>query len=227
MPSGPWVPGKQPKNSRNSESTFSPSHSQKRARGSKGHDSQVFVLEYCKGDFWRKKGCPMEDATFFLTVGSFLLTAELFLLVVDNFSFITYNWSFFHLHSTFFTCNWSFFTYNGKVLLISALRDCKQRSLTVSKEAPAVSKKAPTVSKKNFPPLSKNASPLFGPWAKDRRQGDERGTVRGSKWAWLHGRVALSKGEGPPELPSRPWQKEQTDRLARITDLGSGRSAFP
>ena len=58
-----------------------------------------------------------------------------FLLAVDNFSFSTYSW-------TFFACRWSFFAYSGKVLLIRALRDCKQRSLTVSKKAPTVSKKA-------------------------------------------------------------------------------------
>ena len=39
--------------------------------------------------------------------------------------------------------------------LTRALRDCKQRSLTVSKKAPTVSKEAPTVSKK-APPFFKN-----------------------------------------------------------------------
>ena len=34
------------------------------------------------------------------------------------------------------------FAYNGKVSLIRALRDCKQRSLTVSKKAPGLSEKA-------------------------------------------------------------------------------------
>ena len=51
-----------------------------------------------------------------------------FLLTVDNFSFFTYSWN--------------FLAYSGKVRLIKALRDCKQRSLTVSKKAPTVSKKA-------------------------------------------------------------------------------------
>ena len=37
----------------------------------------------------------------------------------------------------------AFFAYSGKVRLIRALRDCKQRSLTVSKKAPTVSKKLP------------------------------------------------------------------------------------
>ena len=69
-----------------------------------------------------------------------------FLLTVDNFSFFTYSWSFFAYSFSFFTYSWSFFAYSGKVLLIRALRDCKQRSL-------GVSKKAPTLSKKSFPPF--------------------------------------------------------------------------
>ena len=60
------------------------------------------------------------------------------MLTVDNFSFFTYNLSFFAYNFSFFTYSWS-----GKVLLIRALRDCKQRSLTVSKKAPTVSKKLP------------------------------------------------------------------------------------
>ena len=67
---------------------------------------------------------------------------EFFHLTADNFSFFTYNWSFFAYSFSFFTYSWSFFAYSGKVHLIRALRDCKQRSLTVSKKAPTVSKKA-------------------------------------------------------------------------------------
>ena len=52
----------------------------------------------------------------------------------DNFSFSTYSWSFFAYSLSFSTYSWSFFAYSGKVLLIRALRDCKQRSLTVSKK---------------------------------------------------------------------------------------------
>ena len=63
-----------------------------------------------------------------------------FLLTVDSFSFSTYNWSFFAYNLSFFTYNCSFFAYSGKVRLISALKDCKQRSLTASKKAPTVSK---------------------------------------------------------------------------------------
>ena len=65
-----------------------------------------------------------------------------FLLTVDNFSFFTYNWSFFAYSFSFSAYSWSFSAYSGKVRLIRALRDCKQRSLTVSKKAPTVSKKA-------------------------------------------------------------------------------------
>ena len=65
-----------------------------------------------------------------------------FLLTVDNFSFSAHSFSFFAYSFSFFTYSWSFFAYSGKVRLIRALRDCKQRSLTVSKKAPTVSKKA-------------------------------------------------------------------------------------
>ena len=82
------------------------------------------------------------DAAFLLTVGSFLLTVEFFLLTVDNFSFFTYSWSFFAYSCSFFAYSWSSFAYSKKVRLIGALKDCKQRSLTVSKNAPTVTKKA-------------------------------------------------------------------------------------
>ena len=65
-----------------------------------------------------------------------------FLLTIDSFSFFTYNWSFFAYSFSFFTYSWSFFAYSGKVCLIRALRDSKQRSLTVSKKALTESKKA-------------------------------------------------------------------------------------
>ena len=58
-----------------------------------------------------------------------------FLLTVDNFSFFTCNWSIFAYSFSVFTYSWSFFAYGGKVRLIRALRDCKQRSLTVSKKS--------------------------------------------------------------------------------------------
>ena len=84
----------------------------------------------------------ISDAAFLLTVGSFLLTVELFYLRLTILAFFTYNWSFFAYSLSFLTYNSSSFAYNGKVRLIRALRDCKQRSLTVSKKASTVSKKA-------------------------------------------------------------------------------------
>ena len=54
------------------------------------------------------------------------LTIWAFLLTTDNFGLFTYSWS--------------FFADSGKVRLRMAVRDCKQRSLIVSKKAPTVSK---------------------------------------------------------------------------------------
>ena len=64
-----------------------------------------------------------------------------FLLTIDNFSLLTYNRSFFAYNLSFFAYNCSFLACNGKVRLLRALKDCKQRKLTVSKEAPPASKK--------------------------------------------------------------------------------------
>ena len=77
-----------------------------------------------------------------------------FSLIVEHFSFSTLSWNFFTYNFSVFIYSWSFFAYNGNVRLISALRDCKQRSLTVSKRAPTVSKKAP-------PPLQTELGPFF------------------------------------------------------------------
>ena len=78
-----------------------------------------------------------------------------FLLTVDNFSFSSYSWSFFAYSFSFFTYSWSFFAYNGKVRLIRAFRDCKQRSLTVSKKTPTVGRKTspPSFWAVPFPPF--------------------------------------------------------------------------
>ena len=81
-----------------------------------------------------------KDAAFCLQLEASRLQWS-FLLTVDNFSSSAYSWSFFAYSFSFFTYSWSFFAYSGKVYLIRALRDCKQRSLTVSKKAPTVSKK--------------------------------------------------------------------------------------
>ena len=78
------------------------------------------------------------DATFLLAVGSFLLTVELSYLQLTFLAFFAYSWSSFAYSFSFFTYNWSFCAYSGKVRLIMALRDCKQRSLTVSKKTPTV-----------------------------------------------------------------------------------------
>ena len=61
------------------------------------------------------------------------------------------NFSFLLTIGAFFAYSFSFvltdgaFAYSGKVHLIRALGDCKQRNVTVSKKAPTVSKKASPV----------------------------------------------------------------------------------
>ena len=82
------------------------------------------------------------DAAFLLTVGSFLLTVELFYSQLTILVFLLTVGAFLLTVLASLTYSWSFFAYSGKVRLIRALRDCKQRSLTVSKKAPTVSKKA-------------------------------------------------------------------------------------
>ena len=79
-----------------------------------------------------------------------------FLLAVDNFSFLLAVGAFLLTIELFFGCNWSFFAYSGKVRLIGALRNCKQRSLTLSKKAPTVSKKTSPVLVEG--PFSENLS---------------------------------------------------------------------
>ena len=68
-----------------------------------------------------------------------------FLLSVDNFSFFTYSGAFLLTVLAFLLTVGVFFAYSGKLRLIRALRDCKQRSLTVSKKTPTVSQKASPV----------------------------------------------------------------------------------
>ena len=81
--------------------------------------------------------------------------SEAFLLTVDKFSFLAYNSSFFAYNFSSSTYSWSFFAYSGEVRLIRALRDCKQRSLSVSKKAPTVSEKEPPFAKPPFCSLAK------------------------------------------------------------------------
>ena len=77
-----------------------------------------------------------------LTVRSFLLTVELFYLQLTILAFLLTVGAFFAYSFSFFTYSWSFFAYSGKVRLIRAFTDCKQRSLTVSTKAATVSKEA-------------------------------------------------------------------------------------
>ena len=84
-----------------------------------------------------------KDAASLLTIGSFLLVVELFYLQLRILAFYL-QLELLCLQLKLFYC-WSFLAYGRKVRLIRALRDCKQRSLTVSKQAPTVSKKASPV----------------------------------------------------------------------------------
>ena len=81
---------------------------------------------------WRTMFCGMQ--LFCLLLEASCLQWSFFSRTVDNFSFFTYSFS-------FSAYSWSFFVYSGKVRLIRAVRDCKQRSLNVSKKASTVSKK--------------------------------------------------------------------------------------
>ena len=112
---------------------------------------------------------------FLLTVGSFLLPVELLEFIVDNFSF-SLAVGVFCLQLSLFYLQLEFFADSGKVRLIRALRDCKQRIFTVSKETPIVSKK-------NFPlgKVSLKMPPKF------------RGFAKG----WFSKRVVLA--DVPPE----------------------------
>ena len=82
------------------------------------------------------------DAAVLLTVGSFLLTVELFYLQLTNLASLLTVGASLLIALAFLLTVGAFFTYSGKMHLIRALRDCKQRSLAVSKKAPTVSKKA-------------------------------------------------------------------------------------
>ena len=90
----------------------------------------------------RFSGSTKHGCSFFAYSWKLPAYSGAFLLTVHNFCFFAYSWSFFTYSFSFFTCNWSFFAYSGKVRLIRALRDCLQRSSTVSKKAPTVSEKA-------------------------------------------------------------------------------------
>ena len=84
----------------------------------------------------KTEGCFGRDAAFLLTVGSFLLTVELFDLQLTILVFCLQLEFFLLTALAFLLTSGIFFAYGGKVRLIRALRECKQRSLTVSKKAP-------------------------------------------------------------------------------------------
>ena len=106
--------------------------------------------------FWgggAKKGSPLEHGGvcfFFFSEGcsffaySWKLPAYsgAYLLTSNNVSLFTYSGSFFNYILSFFYVQLELFGLQWEVRLISALRDCKQRSLTVSKKTPTVSRKA-------------------------------------------------------------------------------------
>ena len=99
----------------------------------------LFVLAFSRPPPLRR--LP-RDAAFFAYSWKLPAYSGAFSLTIDNFSFLTHSWSFFAYNFSFFAYSWSFFAYSGKASLIRTLRDCKQRSLTVSKKAPTVSKQA-------------------------------------------------------------------------------------
>ena len=82
------------------------------------------------------------DAAFFGHSWKLAAYSGAFLLAVDNFSFLLTVGAFLLQFLVFLLTVGAFFAYSGKVPLIRALRDCKRRSSTVSKNAPTVSKKA-------------------------------------------------------------------------------------
>ena len=94
---------------------------------------------------WSVSPLFSRDAAFLLTLGSFLLTVELFYLQLKILAFLLTIGAFLLTILFSLLTVGAFFAYSGKVRLIRALRDCKQRSLTVSKKAPTVSKKAAPV----------------------------------------------------------------------------------
>ena len=103
-----------------------------------------------------------KDVAFLLTVGSFLFKVELFYLQLIILAFLLTIGVFLLTDGVFFAYSWSFVAYSGRLRLIRALSDCKQRSLTVSKKAPTVTKKASPPQKKSQCPLrSEGAQALF------------------------------------------------------------------
>ena len=86
------------------------------------------------GTCYRPPNQIQRDAAFLVTVGSFLLTVELFYLQLTILAFLLTIGAFSFTILAFWLTAGAFFAYSGQVRLIRALRDCKQRSLTVSKK---------------------------------------------------------------------------------------------
>ena len=94
--------------------------------------TRMFVPKF--GLFWGSVLGPKKDAAFLLTIGSFLLPVELFYLQLTVLACLLTIGAFLLTILAFFCLQVEFFAYNGKVRRIRALRDCKQRSLTVTKK---------------------------------------------------------------------------------------------
>ena len=146
-------------------------------------------------------GCffiPELDAAFFaLQLESSCLQWSFF-TYSGRFLLFTYSWSFFAFSFSFFTYSWSFFAYSGKLRLIRALRDCKQRSLTVSKKAPTVSKKA-SPEFVDFQPCRATASWLQSPCQHNKQRSRKKG------WRQAH-----------PSRESRRWRGSAALSLQRL-----------
>ena len=139
------------------------------------------------------------DAAFFAYSWKLPAYSGAFVLTVDNFSFFTYNWS-------FSAYSFSFFAYSGKVRLIRALRDCKQRSLTVSKKAPTVSKKASPL-KYAFLQETKISPPTPSSHGRPPiRVKDVRAKKTSFSCAPSDGVKAFGLRRPPGYPPRRPWE---------------------
>ena len=79
---------------------------------------------------------------FCLQLETSCLYSGAFLLTIDRFSLFLTVGALLLTAFSFFAYSWSFLACSGKVRLIRALRDSKQRSLTVSKTPPTASEKA-------------------------------------------------------------------------------------
>ena len=94
--------------------------------------------------FLRKGGASLAHARMQLFAYSWKLPAYSWASWITNAfgSFLAYNLSFCAYSWSFLAYNWNLFTYNGKMRLIGTYNDCKQRSSTVSKQAPTACTKA-------------------------------------------------------------------------------------